>query len=136
MTNDGVYTLGPVQVTVPVTYVTDWVTDLDGMVGVTLQMQLAYGSGGTSIKAFLQTSLDSGQTAIDIASVTFATSGGTKVLNLSANSPVTTAAVPSDGALADNTVLDGILGDRLRLKVVSTGTYAGSTVLVGRVAVR
>ena len=42
---------------------------------------------------------------------------------------------PSDGALADDTVLDGILGDRLRVRVITTGTYVNSVVSV-RAAVR
>jgi hypothetical protein len=38
--------------------------------------------------------------------------------------------------MADDTAVDGLLTDRMRLKVVSTGTYAGSTVLSARLVAR
>jgi hypothetical protein len=50
--------------------------------------------------------------------------------------PRTTPIIPTDGALADDTCVDGVLGDRLRVRVVTTGTYGGSTVLSVRAAVR
>ena len=96
----------------------------------------AYGSGGTAIKAYLQTSLDQGITAIDVACFTFAMAGAVKARNLSALTPQTSDVVPTDGALADDTSVDGVLGDRFRLKIVSTGTYGGSTVLSGRLVTR
>jgi hypothetical protein len=59
-----------------------------------------------------------------------------KLLNFCGLTPKLTAVVPGDGALADDTAIDGLIGDRVRLKVVSTGTYAGSTVLSGRMVAR
>jgi hypothetical protein len=59
-----------------------------------------------------------------------------KVRNLSALTPKSADVMPTDGALADDTSVDGVLGDMFRLKVVSTGTYAGSTILSGRINVR
>jgi hypothetical protein len=124
---------GDFAITSAGTMVGDWIDGLDGMQAVSLQLTFAWGSGGTAVKAYLQTVLDGdGTTAVDIACVTFGTAGKTVVLNLSGLTPRTTAATPSDGALADDTCLDGILGDRLRLKLVVTGTYGGSTVLAGR----
>jgi len=43
---------------------------------------------------------------------------------------------PTDGAMSDNTAKSGILGDRVRLKIVSVGTYSGSTQVVARIAAR
>jgi hypothetical protein len=40
--------------------------------------------------------------------------------------PVTTAVTPSDGAMADNTVQDGILGSAMRAKISTTGTYSNN----------
>jgi hypothetical protein len=120
----------------PGTFICEVVADLDGMTALSASLRLAYGSGGTSIKAYLQTSLDQGTTWTDIWCKAFATASEHGEVNISGLTPKTTEIVPTDGALADDTVLDGILGDRLRLKVLVTGTYASSTVLSGRVAVR
>ena len=118
------------------TTICDVIDDLEGMLGATLSARLAYGSGGTAVKVFIQTSLDQGQTWIDIACIAFTTASEHQVVNLSGLTPKTTPATPGDGALTDDTCVDGILGDRLRAKVVSTGTYVGSTVLSVRAAVR
>lgn len=96
-----------------------------------------YGSGGTTAKAWLQTSLDNGATWVDVASHAFTTADATKVSILSANvAPASQAFAPSDGALADNTVVNGALGDRYRVKVITTGTYGGSTTLNVHVTAR
>lgn len=136
MNTPGIFSLGDIQITAAGTQVGDPVTDLDGMLAMAASLRLAYGSGGTSVKAYLQTSLDQGTTWIDIACVVFGTAAEHAVLNFSALTPKTTQVVPSDGALTDDTAVDGILGDRVRLKVVSVGTYAGSTVLSGRICAR
>jgi hypothetical protein len=94
-----------------------------------------YGSGGTSCKVYLQTSLDGGATWFDVAQHAFATADATKVSALNANiAPAAQAFTPGDGALADNTVANGALGDRLRVKIVSAGTYAATTIKVDVVA--
>jgi hypothetical protein len=134
--NPGIYDLGDLQITAAGTQTTDWTTGLEGMVAATFQVALAYGSGGATAKAYIQTSLDQGATAIDIACVTFTTAGATRVLNLSALTPRTTELTPTDGALTDDTAIDGVLGDRLRVMLITTGTYAGSTVLGVRANVR
>lgn len=132
----GIKSLGDFTITAADTVVGDWVTDLDGMLAANLQARLAYGSGGTQIKLYIQTSLDQGTTAIDIACIVFGTASEVEIANVSGLTPKTTLAAPGDGSLADDSVLDGVLGDRLRAKIVSTGTYAGSTVLSVRAAVR
>ncbi len=132
----GVKSLGDLVIAGPGTQVGDWVEGLEGLLTLAAQLRLAYGSGGASIKAYLQTSLDQGVTAIDIACFTFATAGAVKARNFSALTPKLADVAPTDGALADDASVDGVLGDRFRLKVVSTGTYGGSTVLSGRMVVR
>ena len=81
-------------------------------------------SGGTTCKAWVQTSLDQGQTWAD------------KIVNLSGLTPRTTVLTPTDAGLADDTVVDGVLGDRLRLKITSTGTFGSGSVISARVACR
>ena len=132
----GVRSLGDFVITDPGTQIGEWVEGLEGLLALAAQLRLAYGSGGTAIKAYLQTSLDQGITAIDVACFTFAIASGVKARNLSALTPKTADVVPTDGALADDTSVDGVLGDRFRLKIVSSGTYGGSTVLSGRLVAR
>jgi hypothetical protein len=94
-----------------------------------VQGNFTYGSAGTSVDAYLQTSLDGGTTWQDIANFHFTTSSLRKLINLSSTTPVTTQVASSDGALSANTAQDGLLGGLLRVKYASTGTYAGGTTL-------
>lgn len=121
-----------VTVTTAATTSCNPVTALTGMQSLTVWLKLAYGTGGTTVKAYIQTSLDGGNTWEDVACWAPSNANATKRWNFSALTPVTTPVAPTDGAMTDNTAQDGILGDRVRLKVVSTGTYAGPTVVSGR----
>ena len=136
MENPGIWSLGDFAVTTAGTQTGDAVTDLDGLTAVTIQARLAWGSGGTSAKLYVQTSIDQGTTWADIVCIVFGTAAETQIVNLSGLTPKTTQVVPTDGALADDTCVDGVLGDRLRSKLVTVGTYAGSTVLSVRAACR
>lgn len=132
----GLKSFGDFAVTAAGTVLSDLVEDLGGALAMTLSARLAYGSGGTSVKAYVQTSLDGGSTWFDVWCATFTTASAHKAVNLSGLTPKTTAATPSDGSLTDDTAVDGVLGDRFRVKVVTVGTYAGSTVLSMRAVVR
>lgn len=105
--------------------------------GIVMSSIFTYGSGGTTVKAWLQTSFDNGATWVDLISHAFALATATKVSALSAGiAPASQGFAPSDGALADNTVINGVIGDRLRVKVITTGTYAGGTMLAVNVLLR
>jgi hypothetical protein len=93
--------------------------------GLLLGGFFTYGSGGTTTKCFIQTTFDN-ITWIDIANFSFSTSSLNKIHNISRRENVTNY-TPSDGALGDNTVQTGILGTKLRVKYVTTGTYADDT---------
>jgi hypothetical protein len=131
----GAISLGSFSITTAGTQTGDWVDDFDGLLALLAQLKLSYGSGGTSIRAYLQTSVDDTPTPVDIACVVFGTASENAVLNFSALTPKTQV-TPADGALADDTVVDGVLGSQFRLKVVSVGVYAGSTTLTGTVQAR
>lgn len=89
-----------------------------------------YGAGGTDAIARVQTSIDGGLSWIDIISLGFLTAASTKVSAVTTRiAPATQAAVYTDGSLAVNTIIQGVLGDRIRLKYVTTGTYTGATSL-------
>lgn len=135
MLNPGIYALADRAITTAINEAQSPIVDLEGMTAVSIHARLAYGSGGTTAKVYVATSLDQGVTWVDVACLAFGAAGAVKVLNVSGLTPKGTPAVPTDGALADDTTLDGILGDRLRARVVTAGTYANSIVTV-RVAVR
>jgi hypothetical protein len=94
-----------------------------------IQGTFTYGSGGTSVDAYVQTSLDSGNTWIDIAEFHFTTASERYVFNLSSLTPVTSEYTPTDGALSANTAKDGIIGSKLRVEYTTVGTYAAGTTL-------
>lgn len=95
-----------------------------------IQANFAYGSGGTSVDAFVQTSLDSGKTWTDIAEFHFTTSSARKAVNLSSQTPVTAQVALTDGAMTANTAQDGLLGPQFRVKYTSTGTYAATSLAI------
>lgn len=101
-----------------------------GMRSVVLQAAFTYGSGGTKVTAYVQTSFDGGTTWVDVACFTFTTATATKVSALKAATAVAASYAATDGSLTDDSIKDGILGDRLRVKRTTTGTYGGSTALV------
>lgn len=146
MDNPGIYSLSQngstspqasdLAITTAGTTICSVIDSLDGMLAASIEARFAYGSGGTSVDVYIQTSLDQGSTWIDVAQFRFTTASAAKVVNLSGLTPVTTPVTPTDGAMAQNTCQDGILGDRLRAKVVSVGTYAGATLLALRVNAR
>lgn len=103
---------------------------LENATGATIQVNFDYGSGGTSLKVWVQTSLDGGSTWVDVACFAFTTSDARKVVNLSARTPVTTLYTATDGTLADDTCKDGVFGSQWRVKYTSVGTYAGSTTVL------
>ena len=141
--SSGIYNLGDRAITTALTdvVITAGVSDaevaqafidqLDFMAAVTLFVNFQYGSGGTAAIVIVETTLD-GTNWIEIARFDFATTTAAKRANLSGLTPVALAAV---AALSANSVTDGILGDRLRARLTSTGTYANTTVSV-RAAVR
>jgi len=96
---------------------------------LTMHAKFVYvADAATSCKAWIQTSLDDGATWIDVACFAFTTATANKVAQVG-NFASTAVIVPTDGTLADNTVVGGILGPRLRVKVVTVGTYGVGTSL-------
>jgi len=130
MDNPGAITLGDFQVGAAGTQLGTPVQNLAGMNCASFEVRFLYGSGGTKTNVYLVTTLDQGQTWIDIANIAFTTSSATQMVNLCATDKLTSVTAPTYLALSDNTTLDGILGDQLRAVVVSTGTYGGTLVSV------
>lgn len=89
-----------------------------------------YGSGGTTAKAFVQTSFDDGSTWQDVTVFSFTTSTAKKGATLGWPALGTAHFTVTDGSLADNTMSGAPIGNMVRTKLISTGTYAGTTTLV------
>lgn len=91
--------------------------------------KFVFGSGGTSADVWVQTSLDKGVSWFDIANFHFlvATASKLHAVVWDPATPFTAGQAPVSGTLAANTVLNGILGDRIRALVTTVGTYAGGT---------
>lgn len=106
----------------------DAVAMLGRVESLTIYCVFTYGSGGTTCRVWVQTSLDGGTTWMDIADISATTASITRAYHLT-TAAVTSIATPGDGALTANTAVNGFLGPLYRTKVTSTGTYAGSTTL-------
>lgn len=89
-------------------------------------LKVVYGSGGTSINVYVQTSIN-GADWEDVISFTQVTTASSKqVANINRQTKVAPAAT-TDGSLAAGSANDGVFGTLWRVKVVSVGTYAGNT---------
>lgn len=110
------------------------ITGLAGMKHATVIAVFVRVGGGTTAKFWVQTSLDGGATWIDIMCFAFTTTTATKVSGVDGAIALAAAVTPSDGTLADDTIVNGLIGDRLRVKYTTTGTYTGaSTIAIGAV---
>lgn len=103
---------------------------LAGMTYLVALGKFVYGSGGTTAKVWIQTSYDGGTSWNDIINFAYTTASATKVSAVTAYiAPAAQAGAQTDATLADNTIIQGLLGDRIRAKLTTTGTYGGSTTL-------
>lgn len=110
-------------------FVGDWIEDFAGVEALSLQASFTYGGGGGEATLFFQTSLDQGQTPIDIAAVALGDANSVSVVNLSALTPVTTPLTPAQQSLAPGTSVNGVLGDRFRAVLVVASPFAANTAL-------
>lgn len=149
MNNPGIYNLGDaalaaINAATAATVITSaseeggnvaYIDGLDGMQAVTLQANFNYGSsGGTSVKVDIETTCDQGTTWVPIARFAFLTASAEKLFNLSGLTPKTSAVTPA--SLSDDSVVDGIFGDRLRCRITTVGTYVGNASLAVRAIAR
>jgi len=124
MDNPGIKLLADIPITqASGQQVTDWFDGLDGIAEVDALFDFKFTAAGSKFVAWLQTSLDQGQSAIDLWCFTATNAAKVQARRLKPDGNLLT---PADGALADDTVAAGIvLGDRFRLKYAITGNYVG-----------
>ena len=123
----GLLTLLPVTtIAAAVTGTTGIAAPTEGLRDLLVEAIFLYGSSGTTLKVWVQTRTKGG-TWRDVMNFAFTTSAATKWSKTSIAVALAAARATSDAALADDTILDGFLGDEVRVKYTSTGTYAGAT---------
>lgn len=133
MNNSGIFTLAALQVGAAQNALLTPIEDLDGMTAVSLEASFQYGSAGTTFAAIVMTSFDDGVNWRHVARFDFTTASAVKTANLSG---LKSNAIAAYVDLASEGVNDGLLGDRLAVRIISTGTYAGSTTFSLRASVR
>lgn len=105
---------------------------LVGANGFTLACQFIYVGGGTSVRIDIETALGSGGVWIPIARFDFTTASASKVLSVTRADRLAAYTV---AALSADAAVTGIIGDRLRAKRTSVGTYSVGTQALVRAAV-
>lgn len=136
MDNPGIINLGTFDIGAAGPQVGDWTSvgneglELAGLFELDVQFRFLYGAGGESVTAWLQTSLDQGDTAIDLWCFQGLLVDKTRARRFKPDGVENT---PGDGSLVADTIATGIvLGDRYRVKLTSTGVYTANTKLVVR----
>jgi hypothetical protein len=106
-----------------------------GVQALDLQARLdVVGAAGTSVKAWVQTSIDGGVTWFDLVCFAFGGASAVKVARVPGQALKAPQAIV-DGTMADDTANDGPIGDRFRVKVTSAGIYGtGTTLTVSAIA--
>jgi hypothetical protein len=111
------------------TFTSDEVSIPYGADLVACQAVFTRAGGGSTTDVFIQTSLDNGSTWIDLVQWAFLTTTVTKISAVRSSIAMAANVTPTDGGLSDNSILDGLLGDRIRAKTVIVGTYTGASSL-------
>lgn len=94
---------------------------------IVLEAIFVRAGGGTTCKAWVQTSLD-GMNWMDVVCFAFTTTSANKRAVVAACGATGTSAVAvTDGALADDTIVPHLMGDYWRVKLTTTGTYSGAS---------
>lgn len=133
MENPGVFTLFAAQISAPQSSAAATpITELDGISAATFVARFAYGSGGASLVARVQTTFD-GQTWYDVARFDFATAAATKYAVVSG---IQSQVIASLASLSAEGINDGLLGNAFRAVIDSTGSYGGNSLLDIRMAAR
>jgi hypothetical protein len=84
---------------------------------------------------FVQTTLDDGVTWCDIMNFLFTSFDLIKIHAVKLNTALAANVTPTDGGMSGNSILSGLIGNKIRLKTVTTDVYDGALIVVD-VAVR
>jgi hypothetical protein len=101
------------------------ITGIGKIAGLSLVCQFTATGGGGATTVYVETSLDDGSTWYDVAAFGFTTPSAVKYANLDGFAQIAPTA-PTTGTLTADTCKHGLLGDRLRYVVTTTGTAYSS----------
>jgi len=104
---------------------TDYTVEIPSVGAVQLALfgNFDYGSGGTSVKCYVEGSYDGAVTWVPVANITFTTADDMKVLNVV---PTGIASWDANAVQSDDAAINHI-PPRLRVREVVAGTYAATT---------
>ena len=94
---------------------------------LTVQCNFVYGSGGATVDAYVQMSVDGGSKWVDVAECHFTTASLRELYDISSLPSAVSSRIATDGSLISDAANGGMIS--WRVQYVSTGTYAGGTTL-------
>jgi hypothetical protein len=97
---------------------------------VCAEFNFVWGSGGTTLDAYIQTSLNAGTTWVDAINFHAALASLHTVAAVSSTTSMTVPVAVTDGAQSPNSVTPGLVGSWWRLKYTVAGTYLTSTLRI------
>jgi hypothetical protein len=86
--------------------------------------------GVQSLDLYIQTTLDNEETWCDIMQFSFSVFTARRVQAVNLDTALTANTTPTDGTMSANTILNGLMGNKLRLKYIVVGDYRDSTLAV------
>jgi hypothetical protein len=94
---------------------------------LTVHCNFVYGSGGETVDAYVQMSVDGGSKWGDVAGCHFTTTSLCELYDISSLPSAVSSHIATDGSLIANAANGGMIS--WRVVYVTTGTYAGGTTL-------
>lgn len=108
--------------------------DFNSIVG---QATFAYGSAGTTLNCWVQTTFDQGTTWQDLMVFNFSTGTARLLVSVLRSASWTGSgqdgqllAPPSDGQSSNAYGIDGLVGSQFRAKYIAIGSYVGSAIRI------
>lgn len=98
------------------------------------QAKFTYGSGGTSAKFYIQTSLDGQVTWFDIICFAFTNESARKIGHATLGVEEANPEDIEDAELQDNMSRNGVMGDVFRIKYVIVGSYVDTRICISGIA--
>ena len=103
-----------------------WQFDPGSVRSLTVLADFVRAAGGTTTDVLVETSFDNGSTWVEIMQFAFLVTTDRKLSSVRRDIAVA-GGIDPDGALADDAILDGVIGDRIRAVLTTTGTYSGAS---------
>jgi hypothetical protein len=109
------------------TFIGDVATGFAGIQACTFEAQFVFGAGSGTVLAYIQTSIDQGQTWADVAAWQFTAASLAELVNLTSMLAAAVSPITQQGLTPGQ--VNNVLGDRFRAVVVVSGAYSSGTIL-------